>query len=727
MGIKNCGKSIARWLTVLTVSTLLSIAEGKTLSNACSDLNCREVPDSREDWCETPGCVHAASALLKNMDQNVNPCEDFYRYACGGFVKQTILPDDEFEMNYFKIIKKKIHEQLKFKIRDEKDDEPRHIRLMRDFYVSCWDRIDTEDAEKAILQAKLHELGGWPVLSGDAGAWDENEFVWTNAIYKFRDAGLFYNGLLTLAVGPDVKNSTKNVIYIHQATLGLGRQHFLRFNDRKYWAYKQSMVLVAVMFGASPENAKQDLDKSSAFEAELANISLPGEDYLNISRTYNPMTLKELSKTYKSIPWEEYFNGLLPSPLTVEEDEVILVSAPSYVEKLEKLLAKTPKRVLANYLMWRVMQPFVDHLNDLPCQRAGNSTRYTILMKIRARSDSCAKAAIEKFPLIAGAMYVKNYFDNRTKENVSEIASNVRRELENILMEASWIDDTSRATMLDKVRTMVSHIGYPDELLNDDKLDKFYEKLNFSENSYFEAKLKLNIFENDYSLGKLREPVNKTEWMSHGQSAAVNPAFQQAENSYQFPAGILQDVFFSNDRPNYMNYGAIGASIGHEMTHGFDDIGKQLDKDGNLVEWAPYTEKHWNSSVRCLTQQYANFTVSELGLRLDGMKMKNENFADNGGIKIAYKAYESWVAKNGPEKKLPGIHLTPKQIFWLSFANVWCEKNNPIAFRSKLASAAHSPGEFRVLGTFANMPEFANDFQCPDDSRMNPRKRCLVW
>ena len=260
------------------------------------------------------------------------------------------------------------------------------------------------------------------------------------------------------------------------------------------------------------------------------------------------------------------------------------------------------------------------------------------------------------------------------------------------------------------------------------KLGEFYEKLELTSDNYLKGILNLTLFGVEYSFGKLRKPVNKSDWITHGRPAIVNAFYSSIENSIQFPAGILQGAFFSNDRPRYMNYGAIGFVIGHEITHGFDDQGRQFDKHGNLVDWwAPQTKEKYIDRAECIIHQYGNYTVEDVGLNLNGINTQGENIADNGGIKEAYLAYKEWVRRNQPEQSLPGLPYTPEQLFWISAANTWCSKYRPEAMKLRITTGYHSPGKFRVLGPLSNMNEFSKDFNCPLGSKMNPEKKCTVW
>jgi len=247
--------------------------------------------------------------------------------------------------------------------------------------------------------------------------------------------------------------------------------------------------------------------------------------------------------------------------------------------------------------------------------------------------------------------------------------------------------------------------------------------------AHFQNGIEIGKWSTAYVWSKMREKVDKTDWKRHDTPAIVNAFYSPIENSIQFPAGILQGNFFGSDRPAYMNYGGIGWVIGHEITHGFDDSGRQFNGNGNLAQWwQPEAEENYLAKAQCIIWQYGNYTAESINVNLNGINTQGENIADNGGIKEAYKAYGSWVKRNGQEPRLPGFSkFSPKQMFWISAGNTWCSKYRDFALERRIRTGAHSPGPFRVKGPFSNSPDFARDFQCPLGSQMNPVKKCEVW
>ncbi|XP_043270899.1 neprilysin-2-like [Venturia canescens] len=715
-------------LTVLMAFILLlcgtsSFTEGKSISNPCK--NSDTMNGHHDDTCLTPECINAASTFLKNMDPAVDPCHDFYHYACGGFINETIIPDSLGKVDSFSIVSEKLFNHLKLIIRAEmKPDEPKYTRLVKHFYKNCMNKTARESAGLKSLHAQLDKLGGWPVVLGNN--WTEDNFDWRSTIYKLRNTGLSYDSLISVSVMADPKNRTRRVV-----TLSHSNSRYLDSGSdgRILNAYYRFMIDVAVILGADERRAVNDFYESSVFEIRLHSLELLVKPQRNATQFYNLMTVKELSKTYPSIPWQEYISRLLPSSITIGEDEIVNVLTPRYFANLEDLLKTTPKRTQANYLIWQAMSNLLPHLNDAIRDKVqifmatyfGNTER-------KSQSRECIETVLAKLPLATSAMYVRKYSDEETKRNIAKMVMDIKEQYNITLSQIGWMDEKTRMKALDKLNAMVTYISHSDEMLNEEKLNAFYQKLDLSGDNYFENLLNLTLFNMEIPLEKLRKPVNKTDWTDDKYSATVNAFYDRIDNSISLLAGILQDVFYDNDRPKYINYGSIGSIIGHELTHGFDDMGKQYNENGNIFNWwTPSTEQNFTQRVQCLIEQYGNYTVPEVNQTLNSFMTQSENIADNSGVKMAYLAYNRWVARNQAEKKLPGIDRTPKQLFWLSAANIWCTKYTQESLLVGLRGDPHSPAELRILGSFSNNVEFANDFKCPEGSRMNPTKKCPIW
>ncbi|XP_043651287.1 neprilysin-2 isoform X1 [Drosophila teissieri] len=693
------------------------------------------------DVCLSQECIHTASTVLRKMKPEVEPCDNFYEFACGTYLEEENIPDDKVSISTFSVISDKLQEQLKDIITAERPKtEPKHFRLPNLLYRACMNKtlIETLGPEPIARMAK--KLGGWPLITGESWNADDS-WTWQEQVKKFRTAGFSMDYIIDFSIGVDLQNSTKRLIDLDQSSLALSREYLVKgFNETLVTAYYEYMVDIAVLFGANRDLAKTELLSSLEFEIALANISWPNEKRRNSSELYNLRTTAQLQAGYPYVQWVDYMNALLPEGLNVAEDEMINLSVPSFFEDLGKLLARTPKRVIANYMFWRIHGFSVGFLSEeFRKRQLEYATALSGRQEQEARWKECVDIATSSMDEICeedfyslgisvGSLYVGKHFHKDSKANALEMVNEIRNVFNDILDEVNWMDSKTKEEAKLKLHSMATHIGYPDEMLDNEKLAAYYAKLDIDPDKYFESFLGMNIFGTDYSFNKLRLPVNKTDWVRHARPAIVNAFYSSLENSIQFPAGILQGHFFNAQRPKYMNFGAIGYVIGHEITHGFDDQGRQFDVKGNLRDWwHPDTQKAYLAKAKCIIEQYGNYTEMATGLNLNGINTQGENIADNGGVKESYIAYRRWAEKHGPEAKLPGLDYTPEQMFWVAAGQTWCAKYRKESLKMRITTGVHSPSEFRVLGSLSNMKDFAKDFQCPEGSPMNPVQKCEVW
>jgi len=687
-----------------------------------------------DNYCHSKGCITTAAYILDNLDDSVNPCDDFYQFACGGYIEKTVIPDDHTRVNTFSTSDDKLNEQVRILL-DTKlsQSDPKPFHLSKSMFKSCMNTEKIEDQGLLPLQKVLERMGGWPVVEGDK--WVEEGFRWFDMVYKFRNVGFSVDYLLDFSVTPDLKNSSLRVLDLDQPSPGLAREYLIKgIEDEYVQAYLAYMKDVAKLLGADEKKAEKEMLDVLTFEIVIANMSLPREMRRDDNKLYNPMTISQLSIIDPKTPWLEYVNNILTEDIVqVDDSETIIVDVPSYVKDLSDLLSRTSKRVQANYLMWRAVASSMSYLTEEADKiRLKFSRKITGLAAESPRWKRCVEETISSLPSAVGSLYVSNYFDEASKASADEMVSEIRKQFDIILDQVEWMDEKTRQNAKLKLKAMSSHIGYPPELLDMTKLEDLYDGLDLGD-KYFENVLNMTIYGTNYAFKKLRKRVDKGDWVRYGRPAVVNAFYSPLENSINFPAGILQGTFFSSERPHYMNYGAIGWVIGHEITHGFDDHGKQYDQDGNLVEWwLQETKDKYMSKAQCIISQYSNYTIDKVGeesINVNGINTQGENIADNGGIKESYRAYSQWTSDNGPEKLLPGLPYSPQQLFWISAANVWCSKYRPEALARLVTTGVHSPPQFRVMGTFSNMKEFAADFSCPVGSRMNPgiNNKCQVW
>lgn len=684
-----------------------------------------------EAICMTPGCVRAAAQILNNMDNKTKPCEDFYQFACGRWIQTQIIPDEKTSLSVFSQNTADLNVKLRALIeRKATENDPPIVGQMRNMYASCMNLSDIESRGDKPLLDVLNDFGGWPVLMTNYQQ-QSRKFSWLDTIIKFRQRGFSHDMIIDLSVVPDVRNNRRYIIELDQTSLGLPDRsyYFKGLNDTTVSAYFDLMVESAVMLGASRQEAKKQMFEVLEFEVSLAKISVPREQRRNVSRLYNKMLAKDLSSLAPNIDWQKYLSSLLQDEqLDLNVDEVI-VKVPSFIKSIDQLLINTEPKIIANYMMWRIVRHSMSGLTKRWRELAHSYSTVTTGRQIEEpRWEQCLGSLEGTLSTALSAFYVKNHFNSKSKSNALEMVEYIRSEFLKILDEIDWMDEETRDEAKLKAKGISPYIGYPDELLQDDLIEELYSGLSLSKSNFYQNVRNLRIWSTNYAFKQLRKQNKRGDWRKHARAAVVNAYYNSLENSIEFPAGILQGAFFDSDRPNYMNFGAIGYVIGHEITHGFDDRGRQFDKDGNDRNWwKPKTDARFKERAQCIIEQYGNYTVPENGLKVNGLNTQGENIADNGGIKEAFRAYRRWTKDFGREARLPGLEYSPDQLFWISAANIWCGKFRPEVLKLRVNSGVHSPARFRIIGPLSNSPEFSTSFNCPTGSPMNPRKKCSVW
>ncbi|XP_025992063.2 neprilysin-4 isoform X3 [Solenopsis invicta] len=719
--------------------TWLSVADRDVTAIVRDD----EMPDLRTFW-KGKGSARSirearARIMLKYMDKSVDPCQDFYQYACGNWAKRNPIPKDKAGYDTFEMLRESLDSVLRELLEDpiprrdaagEIDGDDATIKA-KHLFQSCMNYEILEQRMEQPLIQLLDQLGGWPILRPD---WNPNKFDWLLLTAQLR----LYNNdvLISEWVGPDIKNSNKYVIQFDQTSLGLPtRDYFLQPSNAIYLeAYKDYLTRIAILLGASSNDATADAEELIEFERQLASITSSPDERRNFSELYQRMSIGELRALVPQIDWRRYLSIVLARPIHFSEP--VVVFALQYIRDLVVLLSKTPPRTVANYLLWRFVRHRVNNLDDR-FQEVKQKFYYILFGREQAPSrwKNCVTQVNSNMDMAVGSMFVKKYFDENSKNDrmnfvfrqTLSMTREIQRSFRELLDKTSWIDDETKRLASEKVNAMSLRIGYPDFILQSRLLNERYKDVVIRPDKYFENTLNILQHLTKIEQARLGNAVNKTLWNTA--PAVVNAYYSRNKNQIMFPAGILQPPFYHRFFPRSLNYGGIGVVIGHEITHGFDDKGRLFDKDGNLHRWwKDEAINGFHRRAQCLIDQYARYTVTEVGMQIDGVNTQGENIADNGGIKQAFRAYERWLHSNDrKDETLPGISATGKQLFFLNFAQVWCGSMRPEATRNKLKTALHSPGRFRVIGTLSNSKDFAQVFNCPPGSPMNPVSKCSVW
>ncbi|XP_022096957.1 membrane metallo-endopeptidase-like 1 [Acanthaster planci] len=692
--------------------------------------DCRSKAALDGDMCTSKQCIKSAAVYLDSMDNTTSPCENFYQYACGGWVKKHVIPEDRSRYSSFSALDEDV--TVKCKELMEEDavlGEPLAITNVRKYYKSCLDLDTINSLDAKPLTDNLEAVGGWPVLGTNPGGnWSEDNYEFEDlSAMLYREYGI--NVVVAAWVGVDDKNSSLHVLAIDQPSLLMGgREYYLESNySKERQAYTDYMVNVAVALGAEEDVAKIDAADVLAFETTIAEFSVPPSERRDAEKLYNPIQLGDLVTSYPEVNWTSYFNQLLPAKLTpLPDTERVINYSPPYMRNATDWLKSQTKRVVANYMVWWLVASKVGSLGDkfLDIQQEFSS----VLSGTSARSARWKRCIGEVqasvMELAMGRMYVDQYFPEEARQKTAEMVGNLKTAFKAMLTTNDWLAEDDKKVAAEKADAMKVNVGYPEWIKDNAKLDKHYVTLeNFTQDGYCENGVKYTRWILQKSLGSLRDPVDKETWDMG--PAEVNAYYSPNENKIVFPAGILQPPFYHKDLPWYSNYGGIGVVIGHEITHGFDDEGRQFDKDGNLKAWWSKTSiDKFKQRAQCIVDQYSAFVMPENGQHLNGIQTQGENIADNGGLKESLKAYRDNVKS---QQRLPGIDLNADQMFFLSYGQVWCSLYRPQAVASLILTNPHSPGRYRVIGPTQNSEAFASAFNCKSGSYMNPEKKCEIW
>ncbi|XP_065582225.1 endothelin-converting enzyme homolog isoform X2 [Artemia franciscana] len=688
-----------------------------------------------EEICLTPTCVSTAAAILTSIDYSADPCDDFYQYACGGWLNNNPVPDGKPTWGTFdklwqdnQLVMKAILEESYNASDVSTGDAEQKAKI---YYHSCLDL--NEKIEK--LGAKplldlINEFGGWNITGNfTVSSWNLQP-VLEKLHNKYSMGGLF-----TWTVSEDDRNSSVYVIQIDQGGLTLPtRDHYINKtgSDPIIAAYLEYMTKVGTLLGGSEPEVKEQMKDIIAFETQLAQITMPSSERRDEEKLYHSMAIGELEFIAPFISWPDYFSHAFSFVnKSISVNQSVVVYAPNYLRDLTRLVSDYMatdggKAQLQNYLMWQVVKSFISTLPK-SFRDAGKILRKALLGTDYTEEvwRYCVGDTNSILGFAVGSLFVRKTFHEESKQIAEEMIRSVRDAFIGNFPSLTWMDEKTRDAAKEKAIAITSMIGFPDFILNKDKLDEYYKDLHVIESEYFKNTLRSNQFSQRQNLKNLGEPVNKTEWGMP--PATVNAYYTPNKNQIVFPAGILQKPFFDVTAPPSLNFGGMGVVVGHELTHAFDDQGREFDKNGDMKPWwNNETITKFQQRADCIADQYSSYSVNDE--MVSGKQTIGENIADNGGLKAAFHAYQRWVKRMDiQERKLPGLNFTAPQLFFLSFAQVWCSSSTKQASHLQILEDPHSPSQIRVRGSLSNLPEFSETFNCKKGSTMNPPEKCEVW
>uniref|UniRef100_A0A8D0HJC0 Neprilysin n=1 Tax=Sphenodon punctatus TaxID=8508 RepID=A0A8D0HJC0_SPHPU len=672
--------------------------------------------------CKSSACIKSAARIIENMDVSANPCKDFYQYACGGWLKKNVIPETSSRYSNFDILRDDLEVVMKDVLDKPNTNDIPAVQKAKMLYRSCINEtiIDSRGGEPLINI--LPNVDEWPVATDN---WDKNHggaWIAETAIAKL-NSQYGKKLLINFFVGTDDKNSSKHIIHIDQPGLGLPSRDYYECTGaykEACSAYVEFMISVAKLIRQEKNltinetQISKEMGRVMDLEKDIANATTKPEDRNDPMLQYNKMTLADVQKNFtleinqKKFNWSKFMNNIMSTvQINVENTEDVVVYAPEYLTKLKPILSKYTAREIQNYMIWRYVMDLVNSLS-----RNYKDTRSAFRKALYGTTSEtavwrrCANYVNGNMENAVGRLYVEEAFAGESKHVVQDMITQIREVFIHTLDELTWMDAETKKRAEQKATSIRERIGYPDEILTDDsKLNSEYQDLSYQEEEYFENIIQNLEFNQKKRLKKLREQVDKEEWISG--AAVVNAFYSASRNQIVFPAGILQPPFFSASQSKSLNYGGIGMVIGHEITHGFDDNGRNFNENGDLIDWwSQESAKNFKDQSQCMVYQYGNFTWDLAG---------------------GQHAYEKFVKKNGKEKLLPGLNMHHKQLFFLNFAQVWCGTYRPEYAINSIKTDVHSPGKFRVIGSLQNSQEFTEAFSCTKTDDMDPAKKCRVW
>lgn len=677
------------------------------------------------------------------MDPSVDPCEDFYSFACGGFITRNVVPDDDISKSVMQEIQEEVYTIVKKLIENPvntDEDRPSIVKAKKLYHSCLSENWTTEDDGRTLVSNLLESVGldDWPALTA---TWDESKLELEKvlavlSIYQVQP-------LIDTFVSTDDKNSSIYTLQFYRGGPALERDFYLnethpiyiKYLDRYYWFMVESLK----QMGASEESAKDDVTQIVHFEKQLANLThnkwhkQSDDNDTTDDENYSKLTVAELQQQIPEFDWVymlEYIFSNLDFDLDVPTLTIIVYSK-NYLEGVMQLVNDTPKRVLSNYLLWRFMFKYMPYLNqrfsrmhaefrrEVPDPNDSTRTYFS-------RWKECVAITNDGFGMVLGSLYVTKHFSLSLKNQIHDFIGQLKHAFVEIIPQQTWLDEETKKLCKDKIWQMGEKVGYPKYILDPDSLEEEYEGLEIEEQPLLGNILRVKRFEVTKELKKLKQPVDKEKnW--YGSPLDVNAFYRPNFNEIVFPAGILRAPFYNDKIPSYLKFGSIGVVIAHEITHGFDNYGRKYDKNGNHTTWWPEDSiEKFTKEANCFVEQYSNYKMDLIDEHVNGNETLGDNICDNAGLKHAYVAYHRHKREHQSEPKLPGIDYTEEQLFFIQYGQIWCEVLSREGY-IKFTKDPHSPGRFRTNGALSNSPEFATTFNCPLKSPMNPHKKCRLW
>lgn len=645
---------------------------------------------------------------LTNLDTTAVQGADFYQYACGGWMKKHPLTNEYSRFGSFDMLAENNREQLKgliVEIAAGQNAQGTIGQKIGDIYKLAMDSVKLNADGVTPIQADLEKI---------ASVKDKSEIVPLMA--ELAHSGVF--PYFSFYVGADIMDSKSNLFQLYQGGISLGEKEYYLDNDDVTVnirnKYKEHIVKMFQLAGFDEAAAKKKMEAVMDIETRIAKASFSAVEQRNPAANYHKMSLDELKKEIPGIDWDAFLNGIGVKGVTE-----LSVSQVDPIKEVEKIINSLPVENQIAYMQWSLIDRAAGYLSDdLVAQ---NFDFYGKTLSGKQTNQPRWKRAVSTVNGVlgeaVGQMYVEKYFPVAAKERMVQLVKNLQTALGERIRNLEWMGDSTKIKAIEKLNSFYVKVGYPDKWRD-------YTGLNIEKDSYWANVKRATEFELDYMLSKAGKPVDRDEWGMTPQT--VNAYYNPTTNEICFPAGILQYPFFDMNADDAFNYGAIGVVIGHEMTHGFDDQGRQFDKDGNLKDWWTAEDaKRFEERAQVMVNFFDSIQVLP-GLNANGSLTLGENIADHGGLQVSFQAFKN-ATKDAPLPVKDGF--TPEQRFFLSYAGVWAGNIRDEQIHLQTKSDPHSLGRWRVNGALPQIGAWYDAFGIKEGDPMYlaPEKRVSIW
>jgi len=643
-----------------------------------------------------------------NLDRSIMPCDDFYKFADGGWIKNNPIPADHSSWATFNQLHDKNEDVLRGILEEASKDTSAkpgsNWQKIGDFYASCMNESQIESAGLKPLDPEVQAINDIKDVEGLQAEIAHLQREGVNVAFGFGS-------------DQDFKDSTKVIADAEQGGLGLpDRQYYRDNDDRSKQLRDQYSAHVTNMFklmGDDPAKAAAEAKTVMSIETTLANASMDRADRRNPDNVYHKMAVMDLGQLTPHISWNMYLKDV-----SAPEVSAVNIEQPDFFKALDSALSSVPLDDWKIYLRWHLIHSAAPALSEKFVDENFNFYGKTLTgaKEQLPRWRRCVEATDRQLGEALGQYYVQRNFPPEAKTNAIVMVHNLIDALHDDLKTLDWMSPATREQAIKKLQAIHLKIGYPDKWRD-------YSAFQVDRASYVQNDLRGRTFEFNRDLAKIGKPVDRSEWDMT--PPTVNAYYNPQMNEIVFPAGILQPPFFNPNGDPAINYGGMGAVIGHEMTHGFDDQGARFDPKGNLKNWWTDQDlKNFKERGDCIAKQYEGYESD--GEHENGKLVEGESIADLGGLTISYAAFEKTL-KGKPHAEVDGF--TPQQRFFLGFAQVWAGNYRAEAARLLIKTNEHPLGQFRTDGVVSNMPAFAKAFGCSAGSPMvrSDTLRCRIW